>query len=226
MRGDGMEDTEQVIDFEGDRPRRKITEADLKRINLGKQYWSCTIDGVQYEAARVALSRYAKKIVEMVKSGAGLIVGGERGVGKTGAAAVLVKEAVRRGFTAYFVTFPELRDLQFNDRVYGDGSDGITVNQQMLWADFLVLDGLDDPFLTDKVFGPLQLERLVSRRNNNQLTTVITTRVMKQLSAMPDLFDILRQALCPVVIRGKNLRDDVEGELRARVLGEGREYEN
>jgi hypothetical protein len=212
--------TMNEIEIEGNRPRRKIAKADFRRINLGKLYWRCSVDGIQSESARDVVSNYARKIVSMVQSGSGLVIGGDRGVGKTGAAAVLIKEAVRRGFTAYFVTHPEIRELQFNDRVFGEGRDGITVNQKILSAEILFLDGFDEPFLVDKAFGPLQLERLVSRRNASGFATVLTTRVAKKFKDYSDLHDAVRQTMLPITIRGRNLRDDAESELRARMLGE------
>jgi len=208
------------IGIEGNRPRRRIVKADFRRINLGKLYWRCTVDGIQSESAREVVSNYARKIVSMVQTGSGLVIGGERGVGKTGAAAVLIKEAVRRGFTSYFVNHPEIRDLQFKDEVFGEGKDGITVNQKILSAEILFLDGFDEPFLVDKAFGPLHLERLISRRNARGFATVLTTRVAKKFKDYSDLYDAVRQTMLPITIRGRNLRDDAENELRARMLGE------
>jgi DNA replication protein DnaC len=210
--------SDKSVQIEGNRPRRKITKVDFRRINLGKSYWRCSIDGIQYEEVRKAVSTYARRIVAMISQGNGLVIGGERGVGKTGAAAVLIKEAVRRGYTAYFVTHAELRELQFKDAVFGDGKDGVTVNQKILSAEILFLDGFDDSFIVDKVFGPIHLERLVSRRNSNGLTTILTTRVIKEISKQKDLYDTVRQTMLPMVIRGRNLRDDAEEKLRAGML--------
>lgn len=207
-------------EIEGDRPRRKILKTDFRRINLGKLYWCCSISLIQSEKARVAVSRYAKKIVEMIATGSGLLITGERGVGKTGAAAVLIKEAVRRGFTAYFVSHTEIAELRFEDRAFGDGKDGVSVNQKILSAEILFLDGFDEPFLVDKAFGPLQLERLISRRNANGLATVLTTRAARGVKGYSDLHDVIRQTMLPIKILGKNLRDDAENALRTRMMGE------
>lgn len=199
--------------------KRELTSKDFVRVNLGKNYWRCNAEGIQESEVRQVLVRYVKNVVEMIETGSGLVLSGEAGVGKTGAAAYLLKEVVRQGFSAYFIDHAELRDLQFNDRVFGDGSDGTMVSQRVLKADFIVLDGLDELFLTDKVFGPEHLERLVIRRNNNRLVTVLTTRVPEEIRKKSALFDVIRQTMLPIGLEGKNLRDDEVAALESRILG-------
>jgi DNA replication protein DnaC len=204
-------------------PRRKLNQADFRRVNVGRLYWGCTRSGIQSEQARKGVTAYTDKVGEMVRDGVGLLISGARGVGKTGAAVVVIKAAILGGFTTYFVTHAELRDLQFQDRVFGDGSDGITVNQRILNAQLLVIDGLDREFQTDRAFGPLQLVRLLTRRNSNKLATVITTRIareFKEKEEYADLYDALRQSMLPITIVGINLRDTMQRDLESRLFGE------
>ena len=204
----------------GPHARRDLTDRDYVRINLGKAYWDAKVASVQDADVRKVLIRYCERIVIMANSGSGLVISGAIGSGKTWAASAVLKEAVRRRFPSYFVAHEELRELQFQDRVFGDGTDGITVNQKLKEAKFLVVDNLNEPFIVDKVFGPVHLERLVARRNSRKLVTILTTRVAKSIRKESSLFDVVSETMVPVNIEGANLRDLARKRLRERVLGE------
>jgi DNA replication protein DnaC len=210
-----------------DRVNRKVTDKDLRRVNLGKTFWMTTASQIQDENVRSVVVRYQGRMDEMVRTGSGILFTGGAGVGKTSAAACLLKAAIARGYTTYFVTHDELRELRFDKtgRLFGDGTDGVTVKQKIERAQVLVLDGFNYPFLTDKAFGPLELERLIHKRNSMMLTTVLTTRVAAELkhSQHEDLFEVVRSGMAPMEIRGRNLRDEARVELMQRVHGGGDE---
>ena len=204
------------------RETRRVTKADLERVNLPRVFWKSRSDLIQDENVRGVVLKYRKEIDDRIRDGHGVAFAGDSGVGKTSAAACLLKQAIARGYTAYFVTHDELRELAFDDRrLFGDGTDGVTVKQQIARADFLVLDGFNAPFLTDKVFGPLHLERLVSKRSMDLKTTVLTTRVASALSKKEyeSLFDMLSSCMLPARIHGENLRDKAREELREKIGG-------
>lgn len=204
-------------------PRRKITEADLRRVNLGKAFWGARSDLVQSEGVRNLVMRYRKNVVHMVATGSGLIFSGQPGVGKTSAAACCLKEAISAGIAVYFVTHPELRDLRFEkkDSLFGNGQDGITVRKKVETAQLLVLDGINEPFFTDNGFGPLQLEELLIRRFSDKLATIITTRSATfKDKKHAELLDIISQCMAPVPISGKNMRDKDREALERRITGD------
>lgn len=201
---------------------RKVSVKDLRRVNMVKAFWFATADEIQDEKVRNVVLRYQDRIDEMIKTGSGVVFTGGAGVGKSSAASCLLKKAISRGYTGYWVTHDELREIRFdNSRLFGDGSDGITVKQKVERAQMVVLDNFNAPFLTDKAFGPLELERLLTKRNSMMLTTILTTRVAASLknSQYEDLFESVRSSMAPMEIRGKNLRDDARMELMQRVHG-------
>ena len=204
------------------RVNRKVTTKDLRRVNLGKAFWWTKAEDIQVEAVRDVVVRYQDRIDEMIKTASGVLFTGGAGVGKTSAASCLMKKAISRGFTTYFVTHDELREIRFDSSgLFGDGTDGVTVKQQIERAQLLVLDNFNAPFLTDKAFGPLELERLMGKRSARMLTTVMTSRVGASLQQEQhkDLFEALRGCMVPVNIEGKNLRDRNCEELEKRVFG-------
>lgn len=215
---------------EAERPRisygrktRKITKKDLVRSNIGKAFWKSRSDEIQDAGIRKDVMRYRENIDEMIRTATGIVFSGKAGVGKTSAAVCLLKQAVARGYTAYFVTHDELRELQFDaGRLFGDGSDGVTVRHKIDRVDFLVLDDFNASSLIDKAFTPLHLERLLVRRSSAMLTTVMTTRVAATLKekAFEDLFEVIKGCMAPMRIEGKNLRDNASRDLIRRVRGE------
>jgi DNA replication protein DnaC len=206
-------------------PRRKVTHADLSRVNLGREFWGVKTDRIQMQTVRDLVLRYRKNIREMISTGSGLMFSGPPGVGKTAAAACILKEAISAGYGAYFVTHSELKDLRFEKTpsLFGSGSDGVTVRRKIDTAQLLILDGFNDPFFTDNVFGPLQLEELLVRRNSQKLSTIMTARSASTLKQekFADLLDVISQAMFPAPMSGRNMRDADRERLARRVMGNG-----
>lgn len=205
--------------------RRKITHADLARVNLGKEFWAVRTDRVQMATVRDLILRFRKNIREMIGTGSGLLFSGPPGVGKTAAAACILKEAISAGFGGYFVTHSELKDLRFEKvpSLFGSGADGVTVRRKIDTAPLLVLDGFNDSFFTDNMFGPLQLEELLVRRNSQKLSTLMTARSASTLKQekFSDLLDVVSQAMFSVPMSGRNMRDADREKLGKRMLGDG-----
>lgn len=222
VRMDKAEQTKRPLITYG-RKTRKLTKADMIRVNLPRKFWKSRSDFIQDVDVREKVLAFRKDIDRHVEHGHGVVFAGDAGVGKTSAAACLLKQAMARGYTTYFVTYDELRELVFDSgRLYGDGTDGTTIKQQVERAEFLVLDGFNAPFLTDKAFGPLQLERLLNRRSSAIRSTVLTTRVagMLKRKEYENLFDVVTSCMALMKIQGRNLRDDARRELMKEVHGE------
>lgn len=206
--------------------RRKLTKKDFTRVNIGEAFWHARTDRIQDDDVRALVMRYRKNVESMVRSGSGLIFMGPPGTGKTSAAVCIAKEAIRANLSVYFMPYSELRDLRDfrsskREELFGDGTDGITVGKKIEVTNLLVIDGLNQPFFTDKVYGPLQLEELIVHRAAHKLTTMITTRCEATLESkeFSDLRDQISSCMVPIRMDGKNLRDEARKKLGVRVLG-------
>jgi DNA replication protein DnaC len=205
--------------------RRKLTDADLTRVNLGREFWHVRTDLIQMAKVKDLVLRYRKNIKEMTDTGSGLMISGPPGVGKTAVAACILKESIAAGISSYFTTHGDLKELRFEKApsFFGSLSDGVTVRRKIETAKLLVLDGFNDPFFTDNVFGPLQLEELLVRRNSQKLATIMTARSASTLKQekFSELMDVVSQAMFPVPMSGANMRDSNRERLSKRMLGMG-----
>lgn len=205
--------------------RRKVTHADLVRVNLPRAFWGSRTDQIQDAEVCKLVTRYRKDIREMVKTGSGLLISGPPGVGKTSAAACVLKEGISAGLETFFITYIELKDLRFEkkDSLFGNGTDGITIRKKVETAELLVVDGFNESFFVDNVFGSTQLEELLIRRSFSKLTTLMTIRstVTLRTEKFADLFDMISQCMAPVQIGGRNMRDPDREKLNKRIRGEG-----
>jgi hypothetical protein len=218
--------------------RRDLTTKDYARINLPREHWAARSRGIQDDEVRNVVLNYGTRAVEMIRSATGLVLDGSAGTGKSSIAAILAKEVVRWGFSAYFVSHEELGELRFEDQKFAEG---MSVMGRVRSVDFLVLDNFDRRFLGDKRFGPVELERLVQRRNAKLLTTVVTTRVGEAMASkklvevedengnksevkkeiFPGLMSTLNARTATVHVYGKDMRLKTNEEARSRVFRSG-----
>lgn len=130
------------------------------------------------DRVRARLRAYVRGMDQRIEAGSGLWLGGERGTGKTSAAALLVMEASRRGYAAGFHPLAELlvRIRRTYDQPAGAERQGDHEEQlidQLSELDLLVIDDMGVVKATPWVLQ--QLYVIVNRRYNEQRATVITT---------------------------------------------------
>lgn len=208
--------------------RRPLSPSDYVRMNLPREHWAAHTRHIQSSEAQEVIQSYGNRVVEMIEFATGLQLVGDPGAGKSSIAAILAKEAVRWGFSAYFVSHEELADLRFEDRPF---TEGVSVMARIRAVDFLVLDNFDARFLADKRFGPDELEKIVRRRNANLRVTVITTQVGEGMmekneegkEKFPGLKSTLDARTATVPVHGDDMRVKSSREAQERVFGAGGE---
>ena len=188
-------------------------------MNLPEEFWRSRVDQAP-EAVRPAVARYLKKVDEMSQNGIGLFITGGRGVGKTAIASMVLKEARSRGFTAYFSSLWELREMIRSRVMWDDDTSMIGRCQEV---DFLVLDGLRGEDAQERWFGLKEIEELVRYRGNKRLVTLITTRFSFQDMAGGSFRSLLEAAqghLVQFPVEGPNRHEERQNDLRRAVFGE------
>lgn len=199
--------------------RRKLDAEDLRRMNLPEEFWRTRVDQAP-ESVQEAVARYLRKIERMSQDGIGLFITGSRGVGKTALAAMVLKEARSRGFTAYFSSLWELREMIRSRIMFDDDTSMLGRCQEV---DFLVLDGLREEDAQERWFGLKEIEELVRYRGNKRLVTIITTRFSFQDMASGPFRSLLEAAqghLVQFPVEGPNRHEKRQNDLRRAVFGD------
>lgn len=197
--------------------KRALGKPDFERMNLPEQFRKVKCKTVQGDTQRVLFS-YLTRIKEMHTKGAGLILVGGPGVGKTSAAALVLKESRAWGFSAFFVSIWELREL-VRSKVFFEET--TTILDRCRTVDTLVLDDMKESDIKDHWVNEEILAELVKTRVNSKRVTVLTARTSAADFRMkfPKLFDASIGGLVLLGIEGKNLRADSHKALVADVVG-------
>ena len=116
--------------------RRKLTAEDMARMNVPEGLWRTRLQWVP-KSILTTMQNYCENFDTMAEKGAGLLLWGHEGVGKSGAASVIAKEARARGYTVFFTTIVELREAVRERRLFDESS---SVLERCRDVNVLVLD--------------------------------------------------------------------------------------
>lgn len=202
------------------RVRRTLTASDFERMNLPKEFWTAKVQKVA-ESVRDTINRYLVHFEAMADRGAGLLISGAAGVGKTGIAALACKEARSLRYTVLFMPVWELRE-HVKAKTSFDSSQ--TIMERCLAVGLLVLDGLRAEDARDYAFGSRSIEDLVSSRGSRKLLTIVTTRMTatEMREHLPGLVETAQGRLVYLTVEGPNLRSEQNHELQKLVMGSGK----
>jgi DNA replication protein DnaC len=201
--------------------KRELTEVDLNRLNIGRRYWSAELDRIPEAAQhKEFVSRYCSKIHAVRKRGVGLLLWGDNSRGKTYSAAIILKTAVRYGFSGYCVLADQLKQAVIEQHTFEQSAVGEkkTVEQRAREVDFLVLEDLGKEYRAASGFSETQFENLIRYRTRNLMPTIITTNL--SLAEFRDRyakssFEIAKECLYPFQVKGtgKSFRSAIASKI-------------
>jgi len=200
--------------------RKSLAQSDMERMRLPARYWDCSFKETSHEVVvdgspspREIAGRYLSKIDEMLERGIGLLLWGKNGRGKTGIAAVVCKEARRRGYTVLFTECADMKRCAV-DKVPFD-EDQLMLERAHS-VDLLVLDELGKGVKDSKDFGVRLLDEMIRHRNANRLATIITTNM--NVRDLEDELKVstmhsLKECVVPFRVLGVDRRDESKQQL-------------
>lgn len=194
--------------------RRALVKADLQRMNLPEEHWMAKVQFVS-ESVRPAVERYLTCIHERAGTGAGLLIHGAAGVGKTSIASLIAKEARSRGFTVLFVHIWELREMIRSKIPF---SDEATMVDRAREVDVLVLDDLREEDAKEKFLPLSDLQALIRYRSSRRKLTILTTRIALRVLEAPPLSGF-SEVLLHFPVMGPNLHREKKKALEEAVFG-------
>jgi len=199
--------------------RRRLIKADMERMHLPEEYWTAKVDSAP-ESVREPLVRYLMGIDAMMAKGVGLLLFGNRGVGKTAISAIVAKEARCRSYTVLFMRLWEFREM-LRSKVLFDSN--TTMMDRAREVDVLVVDDLRVADATERFFSLTEVQQLIKSRGSKRKVTVVTSRTtVKGLREAPldGLFDASAGTLVPMLVEGPDLYRIRSEEMTKAVFGE------
>lgn len=200
--------------------RRELSSEDLERMRVPRRYWNSTFDMLTEEGGELSLKnmigQYMKNMSDMKREGAGFILYGKNGVGKSAGSVVLAKEFRRRGSTVLFVEASDLKRLVI-EREHFDEDE--TYWDRACKVDVLIIDDFGKGTLDSKGFGATLFDELIRARNARRRVTIITANLppkdwKKELELKKSTMEALRECVMPILVTGINHRKDSRNKLK------------
>jgi DNA replication protein DnaC len=197
-----------------------LTEEHLDRMNIGRRYWSATLQGIQPGVHRDAIQLYLRDWENNWNTGWGVFLWGANSVGKTFAAAAILKELSRRGHSCYCVLSDVLKSAYIDGQRFDPEQ---SIVQRVESVDVLVLEDLGKEY-SGKGSGWAELcfENMIRKRSRNLLPTLITTNLDPK--SFRDRYDksaasIAMESMISVEVKGTDMR-------RAAAIRKTTEYQS
>lgn len=185
--------------------RRKLTADDMRRMNVPEGLWRTRLQWVP-ESVRPTVQNYCEHFDTMAEKGAGLLLWGQEGVGKSGIGAVVAKEARARGYTVFFTSIVELREAVRERRPFDES---FSTLERCREVDFLVLDNLQESDVSESFVNLTTVEDLMVGRGTKLKCSILTTRIpFPELAARHESFvRTVSGYMVPMHVDGPDLRE-------------------
>jgi DNA replication protein DnaC len=172
-------------------PRRiELRRSDLERMNIPPQFWYAKATDIANDDLRVRVARCCVSIKRVVENNKGLLLYGPPNSGKTRIASMVAKAARSWKFTVFYTMIWELREC-VRSRIPFD--DETSIMDRCREVDVLVLDGLSEEDITDKLISLRSIEQLIQYRGQRGRITILTTRYSREeMKSTPKLKDFVR----------------------------------
>lgn len=169
---------ENIIAKYGDPHSSKCSKA-LRLIDLMYEsnipvgYWFMRMSGFAgSKKFKSIVDDYIDNISDMYMSGSSICFAGNQGTGKTASSICILKKALKRDFSTYYITASDVMSEMTN---YSKSAD---IRDTLRAVDFLVIDEVDSRFFISdaqkELFGSIY-ESIFRYRTHNSLPTVICT---------------------------------------------------
>ena len=100
-----------ICNLPKDLPKREWI-ASLMRAHIPMEYWYIDFRSFQGDRrAKLMVQKYCEKIDEARKGGFGFLLSGPNGIGKTTLITLTLQEVIRHGYSAFYITLPEIFSL-------------------------------------------------------------------------------------------------------------------
>tara|TARA_Y100000310_G_scaffold96185_1_gene93955 strand:- start:1666 stop:2265 length:600 start_codon:yes stop_codon:yes gene_type:complete len=199
-------------------------------MRIPQRFWSATFeqisgpDSPSTDETRVMIAGYLNNVSAIRKRGAGLLLWGPNGTGKTSIGSVILKAIRRQFLTGLFLNSAEIKTIVISKEMY-DSERNVTLWKRAQDVDFLVLDDLGKGSLDSTGFGERLIDELIRTRYAQCRPTIITTNVPKaKLTEFikPSTLHILKGSSAQLKIEKHDFRVEEGISVRKFILGGGK----
>ena len=191
-----------------------IDKLDESSIPVG--YWFLTMrDFKGSDALKDIVQDYMENIEDYYMEGKSMCFAGNQGTGKTMSSICILKKAIRRGFSACYITASDILN-EWTD--YKNSSE---LRRKLREVDFLLIDELDSRFFTSdsvkELFSGIY-ENVFRYRAHNTLPTIICTNETEEIlnvfhgAAIQSIGSLNKQYLEIIPVVGKDFRKRKDNE--------------
>jgi DNA replication protein DnaC len=207
-----------------ERVKRELNAEDMERIQLPELYWTASVDKIGLaDPGKEVFLRYLRQINDVVGKGYGLLLWGDNGVGKTGCAAIIAKEACRYGWSSMFIRVADLLAWETRKAMF-DEEARVTIWERARGVELLVLDDLGKEVHDANGRSMKEIEEFLRDRISRKKSTIITTNLsprgqMEELYK-PSMMHVMKESIYAIRCTGVDHREDKQAEVAA-ALSEG-----
>ena len=209
---------------------RKLTEKDMKRMQIPMRYWDMTASGIVAKVHAHGISprplvsvlkSYIDQLDEMIGSGSGIMLYGNNGRGKTGAVVWLAMQIRRRGYTVLYLESAKLKQHKIEKTPF----DAVTTLwERSMDVDVLVLDDFAKGVSDSKGFMQELVDELIRTRGAHLRSTLISTNVEPAKMVKDDFLKkstlaMMQETVAFFHVSGSDLRSKTRVELVSKLTG-------
>jgi len=183
-----------------------LTEESRRRARIAVSHWEATLDQIEDQLPyKKFIKGYISNMHDHVaQAGAGLLLHGPVGSGKTALGSIVLREALARGGRVLSVTATELIDNEASKHPL-ILPNGAPISVAMRHVSYLLIDDLDPS--EDARWHKKRLPEVVKARLDNFLPVIITTNSRIEELKTINWFDSYKEKyLFEVPVRGMNFR--------------------
>lgn len=195
------------------------TYIELWKADVPLKYWEHKVEDIDHPIAQKTVQKYVDKMDKCIIEGYGLYFHGPQGAGKTLAACVILKEAIKRGYVVQFTMLTEILEKYCNTMYDEVGRKDF--RDKILEADILVIDDIDKTHISQKSdFADATYDYLFRTRANKKLPILVTSNMppseFVQTNGMTfgkSLLSLFREHLYTVEVISRDRRLDIQKRL-------------
>ncbi len=181
----------------------------LDLANIPEVLLNCEMSSILDFPYKAKIQSYIDKLPAIIKTRQGLLLWGNYGVGKSGLAAIILKEAAKKEICGFWISCKQLPGYVIKETVW---MDGITYYDRAQSVPILVLDELQ--IREEKVaFLESCVEDLLRIRVSKNRPTIITTNHVPSLikANYPAIYSVMEESTRPLEIAGMEFRHEMKG---------------